>query len=158
MSVKFRKRALAIITSGTLLVLLAYLGARRVQQGAWERFLIPFQGEPFVGEIQGSPASSLQLADGYSLSLFRQGTNHPVLVMRSPTGSNLWKQALIPQNAASDGSIRRGLIHDMDLKFAKHYRDGQKIFVSCDWYWGGQEGGIIYIGPDQTYKSFALSW
>jgi hypothetical protein len=156
--VKPRKRTLTIIVSGTLLILLAYFGARRVQQAGWERFLIPFQGEPFVGEIQGSPASSLQLTDGYSLHLFKQGTNDPVLVMRSPTGSNLWQQALTPENTGSDGSKRRGLIHDLDFKFVKRYADGQKIYVSCDWYWGGKESGIIYIGLDHTFKSFALSW
>lgn len=140
------------------MLLLAYLGARRVQQGAWERFLISFQGEPFTGEIQGSPSSSLQLSDGYSVLLYERGTNHPVLVMRSPTASNLWKQALIPKDTASDGSARRGIIHDINFKSAKSYRGGIKIYVSCNWFWGGEEGGIIYIGPDHALERFALSW
>jgi hypothetical protein len=156
--VKFTRRtSITILISGTLLVL-ACVAARRFQQRAWERFLISFRGEPFVGELEGSPASSLQLSDGHSVLIYERGTNHPILVMRSPTQSNLWKQALVPENVVADGSVRRGVIHDIDFKFAQPYRGGVKVFVSCDWFWGGHEAGIIYIGPRHVFEGFALSW
>lgn len=32
------------------------------------------------------------------------------------------------------------------------------VFISCDWDWGGREGGMIELDNDYGFKSFSLSW
>lgn len=124
----------------------------------WERTLAgPFLGEPFAGQITTQPTSSLQLSSEYLIEVHWVGvTNDPILRLRESGGTSVWARVLIPR--FEDQREPRGKITSLALREVEKGKNGFKILLNCDWIGGGKEGGIIYLGTNYSFQSFALGW
>jgi len=126
----------------------------------WEATLQgPFYGREYYGELVGEPTSCIDLFGGRKLCIYHGVyCGDPVLTLQDASGSNLWARLLIPETSAPDGTVRRGRVNHVKLRGVHSDNAGLKVFISCDWDWGGNEAGIIYINPDYSFQNFALGW
>jgi len=145
-----------------LVVLVVCINAfKRSASQHWERTLAgPFLGTNYTGEIAGEPISSLKLSDQATLQVFRvSASDNPVLCLRNELShSNTWCRLLVPEQVKSNGTLQRGKIHNISLQSCISTESGYKVRVLCDWVWGGQEGGLIYLSSDYSFTGFALGW
>lgn len=126
----------------------------------WEATLVgPFYGSNYVGQLEGLPVSLLNLQNGIILQIYRvPNCNDPILNLRSALGSNIWSRLLIPEDVASDYSKRHGQIMDIKLIRIYQHKAGYKVYMTCNWNWGGKEAGLIYLDHNFSFQSFSLGW
>jgi hypothetical protein len=153
-----KKVLVALLVLGA--IILGWFAFKQFAFARWEATLVgPFYGSNYVGRVENAPVSTLNLPSGGSLEINRtKDFDAPLLVLRSASGSNVWSRLLIPEDIASDGSKRRGQIKEIKLQWIRYDRSGFKVYVLCDWNWGGQEAGLVYLKPDLTFEHFSLGW
>jgi len=143
-----------IVLAGGLLTL------HMIARSFWERMLWgPFTGVPYVGSIEGEPTSVLSLSsrgriEAHSLS----SLTNPVVVFRSSDGAIAWSRLLRPERKLDDGTFEYAGMRNLRLRSWDRRRGGSVVFVTCDWDWGGKEGGLIELDDDFAFRSFSLSW
>jgi hypothetical protein len=49
-------------------------------------------------------------------------------------------------------------VRQLRLQRIERDNQGYEVFFTCDWDWGGKEGGLIELGSDCEFKSFSVSW
>lgn len=139
---------------------LLFLGVRSCGQRLWEEALHgPFPGEIYDGAVPAAPVSVLALGSHGQLEVHElPQASHPVLLLRSSQGAIQWARVLAPEMKQNDGSIDQPAVRDLRLmKWRK--RGGEPvIWITCDWEWGGKEGGLIYLDAGYGFKAFSLSW
>ena len=127
----------------------------------WEKYLTgPFHGSEYKGALSGDVIGSLPIPEHSAvLELFRaQNSPDPVLRLRTSAGTNDWQQLLIPTALNKDGTLRRGQIKEMKLDTYQQTTEGIKVYISCDWDWGGKEPGVLYLGKNLALQAFRLGW
>lgn len=129
------------------------LGGRLLVEASWERTLEgPFYGEPFSGEPKAPVSSKLLIpGGGYVLSVYEsKELKKPLLALHSHDGKVVWVRLL-----AATNEVKR--LENVQLMSIKKTSTGYKVRMICDWDMG-REGGLIYLHPDFSFNSFALSW
>ncbi len=147
-----RRVALGIFLSAAAVMTLAITLSRGISS-AWERSL---RG-PFFGRV-ASPATNLSLSSSLLVPNRRSvlcvsQTNNlggPVLTLRSLHGASFWSRVLSVSNEVRS-------LRDVELSSIRKTRTGYKVRFTCEWEMG-KEAGIIYLGPDLSFRHFALSW
>lgn len=159
---KFKYLIISLLAGGALVLLAGAACIGMTRTHFWERGLIgPFAGEFFAGELAGEPVSWLALPGQGVLAVYEvAGVEEPVLALADSLegGDFRWAQRLTIEDVASDGSTRKGKIHWLRLERAKETDAGIKVYVACDWVWGGREDGVIYLGEDRSFRGISLSW
>jgi len=158
------RKKIIIVMSIVLVVLAAsILGLRHFGKGIWEAALWgPFQGKPYVGNLSDTPKSTLDLSDGRMEVYYLSGMSNPVLVCRSESGNLISQTLLIPERTNQNGEVETAFVREFELK--KPYRcsyrtsDGTHVFITCEWEWGGKEGGLLSLNNDFSFKEMWLSW
>lgn len=64
----------------------------------------------------------------------------------------------MPEKMRADGKVDRAALRELRLQSWRQRGTGSAVFVTCNWDWGGREGGLIELDPDGGFKSFSLSW
>lgn len=83
---------------------------------------------------------------------------NPVVLLRSPAGDIQWSRLLIPETKRQDGGVDRAALREFRLQSWQERSTGFVVRVSCNWDWGGREGGLIALDTNYGFKSFSLSW
>jgi len=140
--------------------MVAYLGLVAPWRGHWERTLYgPFAGAAYSGSITTAPASVLAVPSRGQLEVHEvQGYTNPVVLLRSPTGDIQWSRLFMPEKKRQDGTLHHAGLRELRLRNLEHRGTGSVVFVTCDWDWGGKEGGLIELDTNYKFKSFSLSW
>lgn len=135
-------------------------GLRSCQRAGWESSLFgPYTGQPFEGEIANPPVSMLTIPSHGRLEVYELVSEQvPVLVLRSERGAVLWSRWVLPERRLDDGSVIRAGVRQLRLVRLERDRHGFEVFFTCDWDWGGMEGGLIDLDNDYGFKSFRISW
>jgi hypothetical protein len=130
------------------------------QRAGWEASLFgPYAGLPFEGEITNSPVSTLSIPTHGRLEVNELSSEMvPVLVFRSQQGDVRWSRLLLPERRLDDGSVIRAGVRQLRLVRLERDRHGFEVFFTCDWDWGGMEGGLIDLDNNYGFKSFRISW
>jgi len=152
---------MSLIVTGTLIAVFGSLwGLRSCQREGWERMLYgPYEGVAFTDDLTNSPASVLTIASHGRLEIYElPSETAPVLAPRSEDGTIQWSRMLVPQRRLDDGRTERAAVRELRLHRVERDRDGYEVFITCDWDWGGREGGLIDLDGDYGFKSFRLSW
>ncbi len=154
------KKALLILAVGLALVGAGLWVVRPVGPGLWERTLDgPFVGRPFAGSITTSPSSHLDLPGRGSLEVHELSPpTNPVVVWRSPDGAIRWTRLLVPERKRAGQVEEQAGLRDLRLLRFEDRSTGSVVVISCDWDWGGREGGLIELDRDNGFKSVRLSW
>ena len=65
---------------------------------------------------------------------------------------------LVPERQLAGGGVERAGVRE--LRLHRLERDGARyeVYITCDWEWGGKEGGLIDLDSEYGFKSFRLSW
>lgn len=87
-----------------------------------------------------------------------QSLSNPVVLLRSTSGEVQWSRLLLPEKKQPDGTIELAGLRDLRLRRWEQRSTGSVVFFSCDWDWGGKEGGLIELDANDQFKSFSLSW
>lgn len=137
-----------------------FLAVRSCQREGWEAALTgPYRGSSFVGDITNTPVSTLPVPSRGRLEVYElPSRTAPVLVLRSEAGDIQWSRLLAPERRGRDGEIERAAVRQFRLHRLERDGAGYEVFVTCDWEWGGHEGGLIDLDSDYGFKSFRLSW
>lgn len=125
----------------------------------WESTLNgPFMGAPYSGSITTAPASALEIPARGRLEVHEVSPlTNPVVVFRSSSGTIQWSRLFVPERKR-DGQIERAGLRNLLLRQLEERGTGAVVVISCDWDWGGREGGLIDLDSDYGFKSFRLSW
>lgn len=136
------------------------LGIRSCQRAGWEATLRgPYVGMGFTGDLTNPPVSVLLIPPNRKLEVYEfTSQTAPVLVLRSETGAVQWSRLLVPEQRFNDGQVRRAGVRELRLQKLERDRNGHEVFFSCDWDWGGREGGLIDLDGQYAFKSFRISW
>jgi hypothetical protein len=119
----------------------------------------PFEGAVYTGTLSTQPVSVLPVRGIGQLEVHEPpGENVPALVLRASDGNLRWARLLRPERREDDGSVTAYFVRDLRLRHIRRSPEGHRVRVSCFWEWGGQEGGLIYLHPDYSFRAFALSW
>lgn len=129
-------------------------------RGHWESTLCgPFHGTNYTQHPQGIEMSSLEVSEQLALKVvWVSELDAPVLSLVSSDGQPIWSRLLTLELPLADGSVRHGRIKTLTLKQILRAADGYKVMVACDWYWGGNERGIIRLGEDYSFRDISLGW
>ena len=157
-----------IVVKTTLIIALALVallaasvfGLRSCQRAGWESSLRgPYVGLPVTGDLTNSPVSVLAVPAHGELQVYELASHtNPVLVLRSATGAVQWSRLLVPEQRLGDGPLERAGVRELRLKRLECDKNGHEIFFTCDWDWGGREGGLINLDSEYGFKSFRISW
>lgn len=150
-----------ITASVVLLALLVgcIAGGRLLAFRVWEAAMFgPYTGTPFAGSLEGEASSLLELGEGAVLELHPvPGRKVPVLALRR-AGRVEWTRVLQPERTLAGGQTETTGIREAELVRRVFTRSGTRVLFNCDWDWGGREGGLIYLKPDQSFDHFSISW
>jgi hypothetical protein len=154
------KTTLIITLALAALLAASVFGLRSCQRAGWESSLYgPYAGLPFTGDLTNSPVSVLAVPSRGELQVYEFASHsNPVLVLRSGTGVVEWSRLLVPEQRFGDGSVERAGVSELRLKRLQRDKDGHEVFFTCDWDWGGREGGLIDLDSVYGFKSFRISW
>jgi hypothetical protein len=136
------------------------VGLRSCQRAGWERTLLgPYVGLPFADALTNSPVSVLPLVSGGRLEVHEVPAHSaPVLALRSDAGAIHWSRLLQPERRLLDGRVEHAGMRQLRLERIERDRQGYGVFFTCDWDWGGKEGGLIDLDGDYGFKSFRIGW
>lgn len=126
----------------------------------WEASLMgPYDGVPFTETTSSRPVSTL-FVHGYGQLEVHEISDQtvPLLLLRAPDGGVRWQRLLQPERRYKDGSASTAFLRELRLHRIQRDPVGYRVQLSCDWEWGGREGGLIYLNPDFSFRGFALSW
>ena len=150
------------IAIATLIPLLgvSIVGLRSCQREGWERTLFgPYAGIPFTGDLTNPPASVLPIPSHGRLEVHELPSHTaPVVALRSEQGVIQWSRLLVPERHLDDGRTEHAGVRELRLHRLERDRVGYEVFITCDWDWGGREGGLIDLDSAYGFKSFRLSW
>ena len=154
------RKTLLILVPCLAALVAAFFGLRSGGRQFWERTLHgPFTGVAYSGSITGTPASILAIPSRGQLEVHdTQTRTNPVVLLRSPTGDVAWSRLFIPEQKQQDGTVAYAGLRELRLRSWERRSTGSVVFVSCDWDWGGREGGLIELDTDYGFRSFSLSW
>jgi hypothetical protein len=149
-----------VLVSLIALIGLSVLGLRSCQRAGWERSLWgPYSGLQFTGEITNTPVSALLIPLHGRLEVYELASQTgPVLVLRSKTGAVQWSRLLVPERRLDDGQLQQAWVRELRLEQLKQGDNGHQVLITCDWEWGGREGGLIDLDSNYGFKGFRLSW
>lgn len=135
-------------------------GFRSCSHAFWERTLDgPFTGTTFTGSITTTPSSVLAIPSHGQLEVHElQPLTNPVVVFRSASGAVQWSRVFVPEKKWPDGTVGHAGMRELRLQGLERRNTNYVVFISCDWDWGGREGGMIELDNDYGFKSFSLSW
>ncbi len=153
-------------TTGLALVVLvgllatSVLGIRSCQRAGWESSLRgPYSGIPFTGDFTNRAVSVLPIRSRGALEIHEVPSQaNPVLVLRSEAGAVQWSRLLTPEQQFDGRQVERAGIREVQLKSLERNRHGHQVFFTCDWDWGGREGGLIDLDSEYGFKSFRIGW
>jgi hypothetical protein len=153
------KKTLLILVPCLAVLVVGFFGLRSRGRQFWERTLHgPFTGVVYTGSITGTPTSILAIPSRGQLEVHdTQTRTNPIVLLRSTTGDVQWSRLFIPQQKRQDGSVDQAGLRELHLRSWER-STGSVVFVSCDWDWGGREGGLIELDTDYGFRSFSLSW
>ena len=136
------------------------LGIRSCQRAGWESLLRgPYAGLPFTGDLTNRPVSVLGVPSHGKLEVYELASQSaPVLVLRSDAGAIQWSRVLVPEQRFDNGRVERAGVREVRLQRLERDKHGHAVFFTCDWDWGGKEGGLIDLDSDYGFKSFRISW
>ena len=136
------------------------LGLRSCQRAGWERSLMgPYSGFQFAGDITNEPVSTLSIVSHGRLEVYELASQiGPVLVLRSAAGAIQWSRLLVPEQQLDDGRVKQAWVRELRLEKLERDKNSYEVLFSCDWDWGGKEGGLIDLDSDYGFKSFRISW
>ena len=154
------KATIGIVLGIILSIGLAVFGWQSCQRGGWESALRgPYAGLVFTNNLTNQPVSILPIPSRGQLEVhevaFQIG---PVLALRSEAGTVQWCRLLVPERKAQDGSVERAGVRALRLRRLERDRHGYEVLFSCDWDWGGREGGFIGIDNNYAFQDFRISW
>ena len=126
----------------------------------WERTLDgPFTGAVFTGSLTTAPISVLAIPLHGQLEVHEpQSLTNPVVVLRSANGVVQWSRLIAPEIKLADGTVGRAGLRELRLKRLERRSTNYVVFITCDWDWGGKEGGLLELDNDYGFKNFSLSW
>jgi hypothetical protein len=135
-------------------------GLRSCQRAGWEASLFgPYGGSPFAGALTNPPTSTLSIPSHGRLEVYELASEIvPVLVFRSQQGDVQWSRLLLPERRLDDGSVKRAGVRQMRLVRLERDSHGFEVLLTCDWDWGGMEGGLLDLDNNYGFKSFRISW
>lgn len=153
------KKVLLVLAVGLALVGGGFWTVRQAGHGLWERTLDgPFVGRPFAGSITTRPSSHLDLPGRGRLEVHELSPpTNPLVIWRSFAGEVQWARLLVPERER-EGHVEQAGLRDLRLLRSEDRSTGSVVVISCDWDWGGKEGGLIDLDRDHGFKSFRLSW
>ena len=133
---------------------------RSCSQAFWERTLDgPFSGTPFIGDLPTTPTSVLAIPSNGQLEVHEsQSHTNPIVLLRSTNGTVQWSRIFVPEKKQADGTVSRAGLRNLRFQSFERRSTNYVVFISCDWDWGGKEGGIIELDHDHGFRSFSLSW
>lgn len=154
------KKTLLILVPCLAAVLVGFFGLRFYGRQYWERTLLgPFAGEAYVGNVTGTPTSVLAIPTRGQLEVYETNSRaNPVVLLRSPAGEVQWSQLFVPEYKTADGTLERPGLRELKLRRWERRGTGPVVFVTCDWDWGGREGGMIEMDENYGFRNFRLSW
>lgn len=154
------KKPLWTLLFVSVAIIAAFLLLRSASQRFWERTLDgPFTGMPYSGSITTAPASVLAIPSRGQLEVHElQSYTNPVVLLRSASGDIRWSRLFMPERKRQDVTVEHAGLRELRLRSWERCSTGSVVFVSCDWDWGGREGGLIEFDADYGFKSFSLSW
>jgi len=154
------KKALWILLPCLAVLGMLFLGLRSCQREMWERALYgPFTGTPYTGSVTTAPTSVLAIRLRGQLEVHELPSyTNPVVLFRSADGSTRWSRLFVPEEKWQDGAIHYAGVRELRLRSWERRSNGAAVFFTCDWDWGGKEGGLIELGSDCEFKSFSVSW
>ena len=154
------KKPLRILLLVSVAILAAFLVLRSIGLRLWERSLSgPFTGVPYTGSITTAPTSALTIPSHGQLEVHELPSHpNPVVLLRSESGDIQWARLFLLEKKRPDGTIEHAGLRELRLRRWQQRSPGSVVFVSCDWDWGGKEGGLIELDADFGFKSFLLSW
>ena len=154
------KKTLLILVPCLVVLVVGVFGLRSRGPEFWERTLHgPFTGVAYTGSITGTPASVLSIPSRGQLEVHETQTRtNPIVLLRSASGDVQWSRLFIPHQKRQDGSVEQAGLRELRLRSWEQRRSGTVVLVSCDWDWGGREGGLIELDKDYGFRSFSLSW
>jgi hypothetical protein len=135
-------------------------GLRSFSYRFWERTLDgPFLGATFTGSMTNAPASVLAVPLHGQLEVHElKSMTNPVVVLRSADGTVRWSRVLIPEKKRTDGTLDRAGLRQLRLQSLERRNTNYVVLITCDWDWGGKEGGMIELDNNCGFNSFSLSW
>jgi hypothetical protein len=154
------KKTLFILVPCLATLVVGFFGLRSCERQFWERTLHgPFTGVAYTGIITGTPASVLAIPLHGQLEVHETQTRtNPIVLLRLPTGEVQWSRLFIPQQKSQDGVVEHAGLRELRLRSWERRSTGSVVFVTCDWDWGGREGGLVELDLDYGFRSFSLSW
>ena len=54
--------------------------------------------------------------------------------------------------------MERAGVRQLRLERIDRDSQGYRVFFTCDWDWGGKEGGLIDLDREYGFRSFRISW
>jgi hypothetical protein len=158
-SKRFRRRVVVVFAVLAVLVAAAAWFLLWVAPRIWEGLLFgPYAGRPYTAALPSIPNSTLRLAADTQAELYDvPDTSAPVLVLRRG-GAVQWSRLLLPERVLSDGTNETAAVREARFQKAIVSASAIRLRFTCDWDWGGQEAGLIYLHPDYSFDHFGISW
>lgn len=154
------KKPLRTLLFVSVVLSAAFVVLHSIRQRLWERSLDgPFIGIPYTGSVTTAPTSVLRIPSHGQLEVHQlESYPNPIVLLRSSTGDIQWSRLFVPEKKQQEGTIKRAGLRDLRLLSWERRSAGAVVFVSCDWDWGGKEGGLIQFDTEFRFKDFSLSW
>ena len=154
------KKAIWIILLSLAALVVAFLWLRSTARQYWEATLDgPFTGLSYTGSVTTVPTSVLVIPLRGQLEVHElQSCTNPVVVLRSASGDIQWSRLFLPEKQWQDGTIHHASLRELRLQNWEQRGTGSVVFVTCNWDWGGREGGLIELDAEGGFKSFSVSW
>ena len=126
----------------------------------WEATLRgPFTGVTYAGIITSTPSSVLSVPPHGQLEVHElPGNTNPVVMLRSPNGKVEWARLFLPEKKWDDGKVQTFWLRELRLEKMEQRSTNAVVWISCDWEYGGKEGGLIFLDPEFGFDHFKLSW
>lgn len=154
------KKTLLILLPCLAVFVATLFGLRSCQRQFWEHTLDgPFTGVPYGDSITTAPTSVLVIPARGQLEVHEVSAHtNPVVLLRLPSGDIQWSRLFLPEKKRQDGTVGRAALRELRFQSWERRSTGSVVFVTCDWDWGGKEGGLIELDTDYGFRSFRLSW
>lgn len=148
------------ILIGLAVLALGLLALRTCALQFWEGTLWgPYSGAPVGEPVSTQPVSKLALPGGGWLEVHEKpGAENPILLMRRSDGSVRWARWFRPERKDKEGRASHAWVRDLRLHTHERRGGGHVVRLTCDWEWGGIEGGLLHLDADYEFVSFSLSW
>jgi hypothetical protein len=157
------RRASRILLAAGNCVVALFLFLKYVYNPVWDGTLMgPYPGRPYEGDLPKGPAAFFAV-DSVRLEVYETaGTNNPILVIRSERGDVLSRALLVPERRNGERDVIAATVRDLRMHKRKLYSchglGGPIILITCDWEWGGREGGLLCLKDDLSFGEMWLSW